>query len=310
MPGRTFNKPTFFVFGAQRCGTSWLFEMLSRHPDVYIPGEKELDYFNRKIIKSPSTDYFDRYDDSLTGRAPILGDLSINYSMMPERVVERFAQIYPNAKLVFVMRNPVDRSWSQIKMVHDLMSEVWRDLKPEGHWRRRKAEELTVAENYCELAHPRVTRRSNYQNLLDRWAKYFGPESIHIELFDYVQTEPVEMIRRILQHVGASVDGWVPPEDVHAKVYSSPRISAPDPIKYWLASCWLEPTRRLNQMMNDKVSHWVSEIEQILETTEPWKPGAYLKARAMVQKVQYEVRSVAYWALIGHRLRMFQAGRW
>jgi hypothetical protein len=100
--------PTFVIIGAQKCGTTALHAYLSRHPEISMSRPKELDYFIEEFNLAKGEDWYrSRFDPEFAVR----GESSPNYTAYPklERVPERMAALVPDAKLIFMVRDPVAR---------------------------------------------------------------------------------------------------------------------------------------------------------------------------------------------------------
>ena len=104
--------PDFAIIGAPKCGTTFLYYLLAKHPLVRPAAFKELHYFDllydkgeqwyRQCFPSP------RFKD---GRKTITGEATPGYLAHPQ-VPDRIAEIVPQAKLIVLLRNPVDRIYS------------------------------------------------------------------------------------------------------------------------------------------------------------------------------------------------------
>jgi Sulfotransferase domain len=100
--------PNLVVIGAAKCGTTSLHAYLDAHPEVAMSREKELHFFvERKNWGRGLAWYESQFDDA----APVRGESSPGYSAFPlyEGVVERMAETIPRAKLVYLVRDPVER---------------------------------------------------------------------------------------------------------------------------------------------------------------------------------------------------------
>lgn len=104
--------PEFVIIGAQRSGTTTLFRHLSEHPSIFMPEEKELHYFDRNFNRG-----VDWYRDRFAGAAPHqrTGEATPRYMSVP-KAIDRMASVIPDALLVAILRDPVDRTYSQFWM--------------------------------------------------------------------------------------------------------------------------------------------------------------------------------------------------
>jgi hypothetical protein len=124
MPGRL---PDVLVIGTIKGGTSALYHYLRHHPQVAASREKELNFFLEPGILPPDPRGFDRggwnlgvgwYRRWFQSDRPICCEASPNYSLgtHAERVAERIATVVPRARLVYLVRNPLDRLRSHYLM--------------------------------------------------------------------------------------------------------------------------------------------------------------------------------------------------
>jgi hypothetical protein len=224
--------PDFFVVGAQKAGTTWLYRNLDFHPDVWLPPIKELNYFNE--IYFPSSDgweaagrssqaqdalaFYDsierltlrqvskrralevilrneQTDDwygeifSCAGDDMMCGDISPDYSLLPRVAISRIAAQNPCAKFVVILRDPIERAWSNARMT----------------FARGEAEEAEMLLH--DPAHWRIMRgRSNYPPLLQRWASIVAPHNLIVLSFDNLETDPQRFLSHLCQRLGLHYD--------------------------------------------------------------------------------------------------------
>ncbi len=112
--------PSFIISGAQRCGTTTLYSYLVQHPQIVRARAKEVHFFDVKFSKGLDW-YLGRFSlkkyllQKLAGNCfthIITGEASPYYIFHP-LAPKRIAQVLPNVKLIVMLRNPVDRAYSQ-----------------------------------------------------------------------------------------------------------------------------------------------------------------------------------------------------
>ena len=103
-------KPTFFILGAAKAGTTSLYHYINQHPDVYMSEPKEAWFFDGKDYKKGVEWYWNRYFKGWSGQKAV-GEASPYYLFLPY-VPERIHKNIPDAKLIVILRNPVDRAYS------------------------------------------------------------------------------------------------------------------------------------------------------------------------------------------------------
>ncbi|MBR0683801.1 sulfotransferase [Roseomonas eburnea] len=219
--------PDFLCIGAQKAGTTWLDANLRRHPRIWMPWIKELQYFNhvhipahrawtgrhrwshgekaaRRLMRRAGDAAFDMaalhritsiatepVSDEWYGRIfahagedQICGEVTPEYSLLPPEGIEHVRRLNPRMKIIFLMRDPVERCWSQIRMLAS------RDAALDV--RRLAVQDEMVA-------------RSDYRSILTRWEGVFGCAQIFTADFVEVAEAPARLIERICEFLGLPV---------------------------------------------------------------------------------------------------------
>ena len=153
--------PNLIIIGAQKCGTSGLHYHLGLHPEVSMSRPKELNFFIEERNWPRGEDWYRRHFDP---EAKVRGEASPNYTAFPQHVgvPERMAQVVPDAKLIYVLRDPLQR-----------IAAHW------VHNYAKRREKGTLAET---LSHPNTSylQRSQYAMQLQQFLNHFPRESIMI----------------------------------------------------------------------------------------------------------------------------------
>lgn len=117
--------PTFCIVGAMKCGSTTLYEYLCRHPSVFMPPRKEPQFFSRDHIFAKGMSWYESLF-AAAGPEQISGEASTCYSRWPvyAQAAERLSSALPHAKLVYLMRHPVDRLYSHY--IHEMKDRFCR----------------------------------------------------------------------------------------------------------------------------------------------------------------------------------------
>lgn len=203
------NPPVFFLgVGAQKSGTSWLSTYFKSHPEILMSPIKEMTFFgNRKkpnlkrferqlafqdVVKTFTGQENTRRVDLLNRRLKVKGDIkeyknyfrnlvttekaygeiSPSYAFLDTSEFAEIHKQFPKGRIIFLMRNPVDRAWSQMRFSHTKDSPT--ELRENARHR------LT------ETAH---TKRSNYKLTIENLASVFPRSQIHFEFFERLFTQ-------------------------------------------------------------------------------------------------------------------------
>ena len=100
----------FWIAGAQKAGTTTLFDILAEHPDAFVPRAKEIHYFSSDEFHPQGPSYLDPfYADA--PEAALLGGAYVHTMFFPESAARMHAH-NPAMKVLAVLRNPIDRAYS------------------------------------------------------------------------------------------------------------------------------------------------------------------------------------------------------
>ena len=185
--------PNFVIVGAPKCGTSSLAAWLRDHPDAYVVPEKELYYFTSEWERG-----LDWYETCFAaeGRSAV-GEATPTY-LHEHRAHERMASTIPAAKLIAMVRDPVDRAYSH----------YW-------HWRERKGE----ARDFESAIAPELAGQDGvylapgrYAEHLEALARHFPPEQLQTIVFDDLASDPHEVFRATCRFL--DIDDATVPESV------------------------------------------------------------------------------------------------
>lgn len=113
--GRALKVPDFFVVGAQKSGTTSLYFYLRQHPDIFMPQIKETDFFSHGGVTFE--EYARLFSDAGEGHA--LGECSPHYLLFYNETIKNMKRYVPDwrgLKIIIVLREPVERAFSQHNM--------------------------------------------------------------------------------------------------------------------------------------------------------------------------------------------------
>lgn len=166
--------PDFVIVGAMRSGTTSLFRYLSAHPDVFMP-QKELHFFDRHFDRGLLW-YGNQFAQATDEQQ--VGEATPSYMFLPA-VAPRLAQTLPRARLIAVLRNPVDRAYS-----HYWHARIWGPEKGDFD-SVAVAECERLASGIREARAPySYIERGLYLEQLDRIAELYPRDSLHVLLLD------------------------------------------------------------------------------------------------------------------------------
>lgn len=189
------NKLDFVCVGVQKAGTTTLHDVLGQHHQLCLPQKKETHFFSDEDIYNKGTSHYLKYfDDSKPYE--VYGEVDPEYSYFLESA-ERIFNTFGRIKIIFILRNPVDRAYS-----HYLMT------------KRRGLENLSFEEamdkerdrisNKKDKMHYSYRSRGFYSEQLLAYEQYFGSENIKVLLFEDFIEKTKESVIDIANFVGLS----------------------------------------------------------------------------------------------------------
>jgi hypothetical protein len=188
---RARPRPNFIVIGAMKAGTTSLHAYLGDHPDVFVSEPKELHFFVESRNWTKGLDwYFDHFAES--GSFAARGETSVTYSKCSEfpGVARRMSSVLPDVRIVYVVRDPIDRMRSHY--LHDVAAGV---------------EHLPIHE--ALLTRPKYVEASSYGLQLAQYLECFDRDRIHVLSSESLRDRPSDTLSALFRFLEVRPE-WVP----------------------------------------------------------------------------------------------------
>jgi hypothetical protein len=191
--------PDFVVIGAAKSGTSFFYHLLTRHPLVQPPAFKEPHYFNF-VAEDEGVEWYRRCFPQPRwegGRRTITGEASpgyLSHALAPERM----AEVIPGVRLIALLRNPVERTYSAYH---------WRVQ----HWQETRTFEEAIEADRDDGAGPQLSN-SIYVDQLMRWMRFFPREQLLVIKSEELFESPTETLKAAFEFLG--LPEWEPGDEV------------------------------------------------------------------------------------------------
>lgn len=189
--------PTFLGLGVQKGGTTWLYELLKSHPDVYLPEyRKEMHFFDNDEYYSRGQRWYRSFFPSRKKAVGFsdVGEITPKY-IFDEKVPARVKKYLPHAKFIVVLRNPVDRFVSAYK--YGVQNGATWSFSRFYHHNRNAFE------------------RGLYSRQLERWFSYFSRDRFLILFFEEAIEDPEVAKRQLSEFLDVKRSGF--PDSVSKK---------------------------------------------------------------------------------------------
>jgi hypothetical protein len=221
------NKPNLFLIGAMKSGTTTLHELLAYHPQISMSEPKEPCYFiDPNVLKSHWPEMWKRgfwkseeaYLALFQNKSEAIyfGESSTDYSKAPklDGVVERLAAFNPDARIVYIMRDPVERT----------LSHYWHMAEHRGEVREPKE---------ALMRDPHYTEVSYYAYQLRPFIERFGREKVYTLTFEALKEHPEETVQNLFAWLGVDAD-FVPDDLQGARNATPESVRQKRPGRTWL----------------------------------------------------------------------------
>lgn len=244
----------FFIAGAQRSGTTYLYQQCAEHPQIEmaLPVRPEPKYFINQWHSDATADaYFMRYFGHKSG-ATVYGEKSTSYIEI-ESAAQRMARLIPDAKIVFVLRNPVERAISNYRfsVKHGVEQASLADAMYHEETRRHQYDSTKIS-----VSPFAYLQRGRYIDYITMYERYFAPDQIHIMIYEQM-TADVAHIQRLYAFLG--VDAHFMPHSRDEVVNANDNDSAPtidDALLRYLYDSFVESNQKLFARIGGPVSAW------------------------------------------------------
>lgn len=229
--------PDFLIIGAQRAGTTSLYFYLAQHAMVASAIKKEIHYFDASYDRGPSwyRAHFplsSSLQEATSHPRAITGEATPHYLFDPS-APERAASLLPQARLIALLRNPVERAHSH-----------WRHTVRAGY-EPLAFEEAIRQEEARDDPHYAYLARGMYASQLERWMKYFDPEQFLVLRSEDLFAEPQAILDQLAVFVGIPV--WTP-ADLRAR-YTANGEKLDASTRADLVQYFAEPNQRLYELL-------------------------------------------------------------
>ena len=286
--------PDFLVIGAQKAGTTWLDRNLRTHPQIWLPPEKEIHFFDlprplpfaalryvpyrsvrhwvrhrlsRDLAKvqqgEQSPEWYRRYYHAprtwswyrslfTPAAGQLAGESTPRYAVLPKRTIAAIRRRIPHLKIIYLLRDPIDRMWSDLAMFHD------QRFGGDGTH--------TVSETGSGkfLSRPGNLMHSRYAANLQRWEDSFSRQQIFVGFLEEIIANPATLLSNIFRFLGVTPDHQSPAELLSVKINFADYPPVPSRVAANMASSLVEDTRRLHRCLESGfTAAWLQRMEEL-----------------------------------------------
>jgi hypothetical protein len=175
----------FLGIGAQKSGTTWLYEMLRQHEAILFPAGKEVHFWDTNLDKG-----FEWYKSLFTGEeeGKVKGEITPAYAIMSQDIVRYIYFHYPELRLLYIIRNPIERAWSSALMA---LERAEMDLE--------EASDQWFIDHFTSRG---SLARGDYEICIRTWRGVYPSNQLLILCFEMLRDNPREFLICCCQHLG------------------------------------------------------------------------------------------------------------
>jgi len=186
-------RPNFLIIGAMKSGTSSLWNFVRQHPEVFMPDQKEIEFFSRGEHWRRGVDWYARHFDDASPRHKAIGEASTGYTKYPlfKGVPARIASTLPDVRFIYLVREPVER-----------MRSHWEHIV--RNWGEKRPLDVALLED------SRYLSLSRYATQLDQYLEHFDRDRFLVLTSEDLKEHPASVSERVFRFIGVDPDWEVP----------------------------------------------------------------------------------------------------
>lgn len=226
--------PNFIICGAAKAGTTALYDYLGQHPEVCLSHAKETHFFSVHYHRGLA--WYERFFDACHDHIAI-GEASPSY-MTHSDAPARIAAAIPNAKLIFMLRDPVARAWSN----------YWFDVsKGVQSPKESFSDSIRSARGFR-----RYVKRGFYMEQIDRYLAHFPLDHMQFLFAEHLRSDRLSVLTTAFRFLEVDPD-FVPVDLTPRNVARLPR----NQIASWVTGKWTPARLLLGRLIRDYLPEWV-----------------------------------------------------
>jgi hypothetical protein len=241
-------KIDFFLIGAQKCATSFLFYILKDHPDIIMPQKKnELGYLGGNVYKREGKEwFFERYQDTNIPSGLIVGDASVDY-LFDSKSINEIKKHTREPKFIISLRNPIDRFVSGYYWFvrRNLISNI--DINE-----LFDSSTMTIKNDIQNQYINECLQRGLYDKQIKEYFENFNQKNFLIIDFEEIISNKYKVVKQIYQFLDVS------PNYVPISVNKKPKINSYNNII-------MEFERLSKNKVLEKLSDYINQIYTMLK---------------------------------------------
>lgn len=225
----------FLGIGAQKAGTTWLAEMLALHPQIAFPAGKEVHFWDNPSVRDNIEDYRALFPEQ-PGRK--MGEITPAYAILPLEIIAQIYEYFPNVKLLYAVRDPIERAWSSA-----LMFMKRADLRLEeasDQW-------------FLDLFRSQGSmKRGDYEYCITQWLRLYPETQLMVIRNEEIAEMPRKVMMSLCEHLEIDPAFFQELADstLNARVFTGENHALRPSLRAALEEIYAEKYRRFNEFLD------------------------------------------------------------
>ena len=247
------KKPNFFIVGAPKCGTTALSEYLKEHPNVFISTTKEPHYFASDMVYHRTIENGDDYltlFKETTEEHIAVGEASVWY-LYSEKAIQNIYSFNENAKIIIMLRKPVDMVYSMHSQQIQSIGEDILDFEKAWDMEDERKQGRSIPKHILHIPNLYYSEIAKYNTQLNNLYKFFPKKQVKIILFDDFKKDTKKIYNEVLKFLDLPLyDKKVFPVVNENSIIRNKFIAILLRNKFYIPKKILEKTKILLQLQN------------------------------------------------------------
>jgi len=239
--------PDFIGIGAPQSGTTWLYENLKAHPELYLSRKKEIHYFDRNY-HLPLCWYARHFEK---GKGLKKGEITPGYSILNLQQIKTIKRLMPDVKIIYLLRHPYEQRASGLRR------KIGQYKKAHGKYPAAEIiKEYIYAKSNLPGNYDPDLRKSDYAQVLKNWYKVFDADNIFIGNFEEIKSQPKQFLIALFEFLKVDVPTDWDAFKLEEKINSNPNYELDEEYQNMIRNLVADDLKELKDLIPGKFDHW------------------------------------------------------
>lgn len=232
----------FLGIGAQKCGTTWIFSQLEKHPQIRFPAGKEVHFWDQHHQRGTSW-WIGLFGTEYAGVKQ--GEITPAYALLDASTIAEIYHLAPHLRLFYTIRNPIARAWSSA-----LMAMTRAEMTPDDASDRWFIDHFNSAGS---------RQRGDYLSCMETWLSVYPREAFKLLFFDDIVSAPRTVMVGLAEHLGIEkrpfLELGLP--DLTTPVFEGAAVDLRPALLDYLRTLYAPSIQRLSKSVGRDLNSWL-----------------------------------------------------